>query len=135
MYKIRKGNTIVDAVENLNYVRQNPRNKMIIASTPEFANGILSNDQTVIWHLDGLAPFIDGDFDTVVAVEISEEEYKTIREVLDGGQDVEETAEEIRKKLINLQERNKQLESKLSEYEQQLQSQNQEKSDIRTYRP
>ena len=41
-----------------------------------------------------------------------------------------ETAEEIRKKLINLQERNKQLESKLSEYEQQLQSQNQEKLDM-----
>ena len=71
MYKIRKGNTIVDAVENLNYVRQNPRNKMIIASTPEFANGILSNDQTVIWHLDGLAPFIDGDFDTVVGLSVS----------------------------------------------------------------
>jgi tetratricopeptide (TPR) repeat protein len=41
-----------------------------------------------------------------------------------------ETAEEIRKKLINLQERNKQLESKLSEYEQQLQFQNQEKLDM-----
>ena len=103
MFKIRKGNTIVDAVENLNYVRQNPRNKMIIASTPEFANGILSNDQTVIWHLDGLAPFIDGDFDTVVAVEISEEEYKTIREVLDGGQDVEETAEEIRNPIASME--------------------------------
>ena len=41
-----------------------------------------------------------------------------------------ETAEEIRKKLINLQERNKQLEAKLSEYEKQLQSQNQEKLDM-----
>jgi tetratricopeptide (TPR) repeat protein len=41
-----------------------------------------------------------------------------------------ETAEEIRKKLINLQERNKQLESKLSDYEKQLQSQNQEKLDM-----
>lgn len=94
MYKILKGNTIVDAVENLNYVRQNPRNKMIIASTPEFANGILSNDQTVIWHLDGLTSFSDGNFDTVVAVEISEDDYKLIREVLDGGEEVKETAEE-----------------------------------------
>lgn len=41
-----------------------------------------------------------------------------------------ETAEEIRKKLINLQERNNQLEAKLSDYEKQLQSQNQEKLDM-----
>jgi len=103
MYKILKGNTIVDAVENLNYVRQNPRNKMIIASTPAFANGILSNDQTVIWHLDGLAPFSDGNFDTVVAVEIGEEDYNLIREVLDGGQEVEETTEEIRNPIASME--------------------------------
>ena len=122
MFKIRKGNTIVDAVENLNYVRQNPRNKMIIASTPEFANGILSNDQTVIWHLDGLAPFIDGDFDTVVAVEISEEEYKTIREVLDGGQDVEETAEEIRNPIASMEvmEQIEDLKTQLAELQNKL---------------
>lgn len=122
MFKIRKGNTIVDAVEKLNYVRQNPRNKMIIASTPEFANGILSNDQTVIWHLDGLAPFIDGDFDTVVAVEISEEEYKTIREVLDGGQDVEETAEEIRNPIASMEvmEQIEDLKSQLAELQNKL---------------
>jgi len=122
MFKIRKGNTIVDAVENLNYVRQNPRNKMIIASTPEFANGILSNDQTVIWHLDGLAPFIDGDFDTVVAVEIGEEEYKTIREVLDGGQDVEETAEEIRNPIASMEvmEQIEDLKTQLAELQNKL---------------
>ena len=122
MFKIRKENTIVDAVEKLNYVRQNPRNKMIIASTPEFANGILSNDQTVIWHLNGLAPFIDGDFDTVVAVEISEEEYKTIREVLDGGQDVEETAEEIRNPIASMEvmEQIEDLKTQLAELQNKL---------------
>ena len=122
MFKIRKGNTIVDAVENLNYVRQNPRNKMIIASTPEFANGILSNDQTVIWHLDGLAPFSDGNFDTVVAVEIGEEDYNLIREVLDGGQEVEETTEEIRNPIASMEvmEQIEDLKTQLAELQNKL---------------
>lgn len=100
MYKILKNSTIVDAVETLNYVRQNLKNKVIVACKPEFANGIISHDHTVIWHLEGQPNFISGSYDTVTAVEIDENEYKTIREVLDGGAESVED-EEIREPLTN----------------------------------
>lgn len=98
MYKILKNSTIVDAVEMLNYVRQNLKNKVIVACKPEFANGIISHDHTVIWHLEGQPNFISGSYETVTAVEIDENEYKTIREVLDGGAESVED-EEIREPL------------------------------------
>jgi len=130
MYKILKNSTIVDAVETLNYVRQNLKNKVIVACKPEFANGIISHDHTVIWHLEGQPNFISGSYETVTAVEIDENEYKTIREVLDGGaESVDE--EEIREPLTNtavmellaslqtqvqeLTAKNKKLESELAE--------------------
>lgn len=100
MYKILKHSTIVDAVETLNYVRQNLKNKVIVACKPEFANGIISHDYTVIWHLEGQPNFISGSYDTVTAVEIDETEYNAIREVLDGGAESVEN-EEIREPLTN----------------------------------
>lgn len=100
MYKILKNSTIVDAVETLNYVRQNLKNKVIVACKPEFANGIISHDHTVIWHLEGQPNFISGSYDTVTAVEIDETEYNAIREVLDGGAESVEN-EEIREPLTN----------------------------------
>ena len=100
MYKILKNSTIVDAVETLNYVRQNLKNKVIVACKPEFANGIISHDHTVIWHLEGQPNFISGSYETVTAVEIDETEYNQIREVLDGGAESVED-EEIREPLTN----------------------------------
>ena len=78
----------------------NLKNKVIVACKPEFANGIISHDHTVIWHLEGQPNFISGSYDTVTAVEIDENEYKTIREVLDGGAESVED-EEIREPLTN----------------------------------
>ena len=132
MYKILKNSTIVDAVETLNYVRQNLKNKVIVACKPEFANGIISHDHTVIWHLEGQPNFISGTYETVTAIEIDENEYKTIREVLDGGaESVDE--EEIREPLTNtavmelvadlkaqvqeLTAKNEKLESRIAELE------------------
>lgn len=101
-YKILKNSTIVDAMESLSYVRQNLKNKVIVASAPEFANGILSSDKTTIWHLEGLPNFIEGSFESVTAVEIDEIEYNSIREVLDGGETIE-NEETIREPLTETQ--------------------------------
>lgn len=101
-YKILKNSTIVDAMESLSYVRQNLKNKVIVASAPEFANGILSSDKTTIWHLEGLPNFIEGSFESVTVVEIDEIEYNSIREVLDGGETIE-NEETIREPLTETQ--------------------------------
>lgn len=88
-FKIVKGSTIVDAMETLSYVRQNPKNAKIIASQTEYANGILSSDGTVVWHLEGLPEFRSGNFETVVAIEVCKEEYDSIVETLQLGETVE----------------------------------------------
>lgn len=95
-YKIVKDNTIVDAMEEVNYVRQNLVNKVVISCRPEVANGIVSSDGSVIWHLEGCPQFVEGTFATVKLVEIDENEYNTIKEVLVDEEVVEENDERIR---------------------------------------
>ena len=77
MYKILKNNLIIDITESLNYVRQNPRNKVIISCKKEVAQGIAT--QNGIYHLQGLGNFTQGYFDTVTAVEITEAEYEELK--------------------------------------------------------
>jgi len=124
--KIVKGSTIVDAMETLSYVRQNPRNKAIIMSEPEFANGIISSDGSVIWHLEGLPKFSSGNYETVVVVEVCEDEYNAIKNALNAG---DEIPEEIREKLTTTQMMEKldaltkkieELEAKNTELEKKL---------------
>lgn len=124
--KIVKGSTIVDAMETLSYVRQNPRNKAIIMSEPEFANGIISSDGSVIWHLEGLPKFSSGNYETVMVVEVCEDEYNAIKNALNAG---DEIPEEIREKLTTTQMMEKldaltkkieELEAKNTELEKKL---------------
>ena len=128
-FKIVKENTIVDAMDKLSFVRQNPKNKAIISSQTDYANGIISSDGTVIWHLEGLPAFASGSFDTVVAIEISKEEYDRLVEQLQLGQPIEnpetvreplsttemmEKLEELTTKVQELEEKNASLELELS---------------------
>ena len=94
-YKIIKDRTIVDAMEIITYVRQNVKNKVVIACPREICNGIVSSDGTVIWHLEGQPQFIEGSFETVKIVEIEENEYNQIKEVLTDEQ-ITEDDERIR---------------------------------------
>ena len=93
-FKIVKGSTVVDVAETLTYVRQNPRNKINIICEPEFANGIVSSDHSTIWHLEGLPAFSSGNYETVVAIEVCEDEYKSIKATLYAGEEVSETVRE-----------------------------------------
>ncbi|MBQ8424425.1 MAG: hypothetical protein IJX17_08885 [Clostridia bacterium] len=119
--KIVKGSTVVDAVEKLTYVRQNPRNKTIIICDPEFANGIVSSDGSVIWHLEGLPEFSSGNYETVVAIEVCEDEYNSIMKQLYAG---EEVSEEVRKTLTTTEMMDliEKLTTEVTELKKQLES-------------
>lgn len=121
--KIVKGSTVVDAVQKLTYVRQNPRNKTIIMSEPEFANGIVSSDGSVIWHLEGLPEFSSGNYETVVAIEVCEDEYNSIIKQLYAGEEVSEP-EEVRKQLTSteMMEMIEKLTNEVTELKKQLES-------------
>lgn len=90
-YKILQGNTVIDAIANVQYVVFQERNRLNLIGKKEEAFGILSSDTSTIWHLEDLAPIPEGsDYETVEAVEITEEEYTALRKELDAGNVVED---------------------------------------------
>ena len=95
-YKVIKDSVIVDAMENVVFVRQNIVNKVVIVCPAEFSNGIVSSDGSTVWQLEGQPEFIEGTFETVKLVEINETEYNKIKEVLVDEKTVGTEDERIR---------------------------------------
>lgn len=94
-YKIMQGNTVIDAIAGVQYVVFQERNRLNIIGKKAEAFGIMSSDMSTIWHVDGLADIPAGSsYQTVAMIEITEEEYDTIREQLDAGNIVEDPDEE-----------------------------------------
>lgn len=94
-YKIMQGNTVIDAIAGVQYVVFQERNRLNIIGKKAEAFGIMSSDMSTIWHVEGLAEIPAGaEYQTVVMVEITEEEYESLREQLAAGDVVEDPEEE-----------------------------------------
>lgn len=94
-YKIMQGNTVIDAIAGVQYVVFQERNRLNIIGKKAEAFGIMSSDMSTIWHVDGLAENPAGsEYQSVAMVEITEEEYDTLREQLAAGDVVEDPEEE-----------------------------------------
>jgi hypothetical protein len=91
-YKIIKDNKILEATTLLRYVRLSPKSGKILLATRGEAQGIISSDGKTVWHLKDYYNFPNGDYETVEAVEISEEEYRKI--TIFGGKTPEEIIDE-----------------------------------------
>lgn len=87
MYKIIKNNTVIDVQQTLSYVKYQLKNNLLLSCPQPQAQGILSSDNSVVWHLEGLPNFPVSGYDTVSAVEIDAEEYQALHQQLfgDGG--------------------------------------------------
>ena len=85
-YKVIFGNMIVDVLERLNFVRWQKENRIMISCGEEKAQGILSSDASVIWHLEGLPDFNTEGYDTVRIAEIEKSEYESLKEQLGIGE-------------------------------------------------
>lgn len=84
---IDSDNIIIDVLDTLNYVMFQERNRIIISCDEFKAQGILSSNQTNIWHLEELQEFpaIAPIYETVRLSEITEEEYWELKEQLESG--------------------------------------------------
>ena len=113
-YKILLGTTIVDAQQSLSYVMWQMVNHILLSCEERLANGILSSDCSTVWHLDGYPEFPEGTYETVKAVEITDEEYEDLVKQLEIGT-VEEpedpgagetvmSAQEMRSKILTLED-------------------------------
>lgn len=113
-YKIVLNTTVVDAQKNLNYVYWQVKNHLLLVGRSDFANGIVSSDGSTVWNLDGYPEFPEGSYETVKAVEITDEEYEELVKQLELGT-VEEpedpgagetvmSAQEMRSKILTLED-------------------------------
>ena len=113
-YKIVLNTTVVDAQKNLNYVYWQVKNHLLLVGRSDLANGIVSSDGSTVWHLDGYPEFPEGSYETVKAVEITDEEYEELVKQLELGT-VEEpedpgagetvmSAQEMRSKILTLED-------------------------------
>lgn len=113
-YKIVLNTTIMDAQKTLNYVYWQVKNHLLLVGRSDLANGIVSSDGSTVWHLDGYPEFTEGTYETVKAVEITDEEYEELVKQLEIGT-VEEpedpgvgetvmSAQEMRSKILTLED-------------------------------
>ena len=90
-YKVMKNNKVIDVLDNLTYLKWQPKHKTMILSDENDAQAILSSDKNTIWHERTLYKVPVSGYDTVDLVEIDKYEYnqlkifnlKTIEDIID----------------------------------------------------
>lgn len=80
-YKVIKNNKVIDVLDNLTYLKWQPKHKTMILSDENEAQAILSSDKNTIWHEKSLykVPVDNPKFDTVEVVEIDDFEYRQLK--------------------------------------------------------
>jgi hypothetical protein len=78
-YKVLKNNKVIDVLDNLTYLKWEPKHKIMVLTDENDAQAILSSDKNTIWHEVTLYKVpVDG-YDTVELVEIDGYEYKQLK--------------------------------------------------------
>lgn len=93
---INSDNLIIDVLDSLNYVMFQEANRLLLSCNRKNAQGILSSDQTMIWHVDSFEEFppIAPIYNTVSIVEIDEDTYNELKQSLELGEQPIEPPEE-----------------------------------------
>ena len=80
-YKVLKNNKVIDVLDNLIYLKWEPKHKIMVLSDENEAQAILSSDKNTIWHEKSLynIPVNEPKFETVELVEIDGFEYKQLK--------------------------------------------------------
>lgn len=91
-YKVISDGVVIDA--NFVFLKWQQKNGILLGCDISEANFIQSSDQNVVWRVDWLNPVDEaaGTYETVEAVEITQDEYLSIRAALDEGAEVVEPA-------------------------------------------
>ena len=78
-YKVLKDNKVIDVLDNLIYLKWEPKHKIMVLTDENDAQAILSSDKNCIWHEKTLYNVPVSGYDCVDVIEISKEEYKQLR--------------------------------------------------------
>ena len=97
-YKVIKNNKVIDVLDNLIYLKWEPKHKIMVLTDENDAQAVLSSDNDTIWHERTLYKVpVDG-FDTVDIEPIDKYEYRQLKTL--NGKTAEEIADEIILSLI-----------------------------------
>lgn len=78
-YKVIKDNRVIDVLDQLVYLKWEPKHKIMVLCDENNAQAILSSDKNTIWHEETLYKIpVDG-FDTVRIEKIDQYEYKNLK--------------------------------------------------------
>jgi hypothetical protein len=89
-YKVLKDGKVVDVLDQLIYLKYQPKHKIMVLTNENDAQAILSSDQNHIWHEETLYKIpVDLGYDTVSLEQIDKFEYEQLK-MLNG-----KTPEEI----------------------------------------
>lgn len=79
-YKVLKDNKVIDVLDQLIYLKYQPKHKIMVLSDENQAQAILGSDGNTIWHERTLYNIpVENDYDVVDLVEISKFEYDKLR--------------------------------------------------------
>lgn len=78
-YKVIKNNRVIDVLDQLVYLKWEPKHKIMVLCDENNAQAILSSNKNTIWHEETLYKIpVDG-FDTVRIEKIDQYEYKNLK--------------------------------------------------------
>ena len=92
-YKVLKDNKVIDVLDNLIYLKWQPKHKTMILTDENDAQAILSSDNNTIWHEETLYRIPVSGYDTVRVEPIDEFEYKQLKML--NGKTPEEIADAV----------------------------------------
>lgn len=78
-YKVIKNNKVIDVLDQLVYLKYQPKHKTMVLSDENEAQAILSSDKNTIWHERTLYNIPVEGYDTVDVQEIDDVEYKQLK--------------------------------------------------------
>lgn len=78
-YKVLKDNKVIDVLDNLIFLKWEPKHKIMVLSDENDAQAILSSDKNTIWHEKTLYNIPVLGFDEVEIQEINKYEYEQLK--------------------------------------------------------
>lgn len=78
-YKVIKDNKVIDVLDNLHYLKYQPKYHHMVFCDESEAQAILSSDQKYKWHVQGMYKIPVEGYDTVTIQEIDEYEYNQLK--------------------------------------------------------
>lgn len=78
-YKVLKDNKVIDVLDDLIYLKWQPKHKIMVLCGENEAQAILSSDGNTVWHVEGFYELPVEGYDEVVIEEIDKYLYKQLK--------------------------------------------------------